>query len=262
MLGLIVASYCYETFPDFAEGKLAKVRSAVVNARVLAQVAGRLGVGEVLLLGRGEEGSGGRTKASILADAFEAILGAVYLDAGWDAARALVLRELGDAIGRAGEEPDDFDHKKPAAGKAVRDGDRTPPCVVVGSGRTTTGPTWPRCIWAGRAGGPAKGAPRRTPSRRLPARPGAQQCLSCPRSRRCARTWRREVVGKKIKTVAVSNLSARCGCGTPRPSTSARPLGGPHDQVGGAAGQVPAADAGRREHAGGASRDERARCCG
>jgi ribonuclease III len=134
VLGLIVASYCYETFPDFAEGKLAKVRSAVVNARVLAQVAGRLGVGEVLLLGRGEEGSGGRTKASILADAFEAILGAIYLDAGWDAARALVLRELGDAIGRAGEEPDDFDHKSRLQEKAVRDGDGTPRYVVVGSG--------------------------------------------------------------------------------------------------------------------------------
>ena len=67
MLGLIVAEYCYERYPEFAEGKLAKVRSAVVNARVLAQVAGRFGVGEVLLLGRGEEGSGGRDKASILA---------------------------------------------------------------------------------------------------------------------------------------------------------------------------------------------------
>jgi ribonuclease-3 len=134
VLGLIVAGYCYEQYPDFAEGKLAKVRSAVVNARVLAQVAGRLGVGEVLLLGRGEEGSGGRTKASILADAFEAILGAVYLDAGWDAARALVLRELADAIARAGEEPDDFDHKSRLQEKAVRDGDGTPRYVVVGSG--------------------------------------------------------------------------------------------------------------------------------
>lgn len=134
VLGLVVAGYCYDAYPDFPEGKLAKVRSAVVNARVLAQVAGRLGVGPVLLLGRGEEGSGGRTKASILADAFEAILGAVYLDAGWDAARGLVLRELGDAIARAGEEPDDFDHKSRLQEKAVRDGDGTPRYVVVGSG--------------------------------------------------------------------------------------------------------------------------------
>jgi len=63
VLGLVVARFAYERYPEFAEGKLAKVRSAVVNARVLAQVAARLGVGDVLLLGRGEEGSGGRTKA-------------------------------------------------------------------------------------------------------------------------------------------------------------------------------------------------------
>ncbi len=134
VLGLVVAGYTYERFPEFAEGKLAKVRSAVVNARVLAEVAARLGVGEVLLLGRGEEGSGGRTKASILADAFEAVLGAVYLDAGWEAAQALVVRELGEAIERAGEEPDDFDHKSRLQEKAVRDGDGTPRYVVVGSG--------------------------------------------------------------------------------------------------------------------------------
>ena len=134
VLGLVVARFAYERYPEFAEGKLAKVRSAVVNARVLAEVAGRLGVGEVLLLGRGEEGSGGRTKASILADAFEAILGSVYLDAGWEAAQSLVLRELGEHIARAGEEPDDFDHKSRLQEAAVRNGTGAPRYVVTGSG--------------------------------------------------------------------------------------------------------------------------------
>jgi ribonuclease-3 len=134
VLGLVVARYAYERYPHFPEGKLAKVRSAVVNARVLAQVAERLGVGDVLLLGRGEEASGGRSKASILADAFEAVLGAVYLDAGWDAAELLVLRELRDAITRAAQEPDDFDHKSRLQEKTVRDGEGTPRYVVVGSG--------------------------------------------------------------------------------------------------------------------------------
>jgi ribonuclease-3 len=134
VLGLVVARYSFERYPNFPEGMLAKVRSAVVNARVLAQVADGLGVGEVLLLGRGEEASGGRTKASILADAFEAILGAVYLDAGWDAAELLVLRELRDAITRAGREPDDFDHKSRLQERSVRDGEGTPRYVVVGSG--------------------------------------------------------------------------------------------------------------------------------
>jgi ribonuclease-3 len=134
VLGLVVARFTYDRYPGFPEGKLAKVRSAVVNARVLAKVALMLGVGEVLLLGRGEESSGGRTKASILADAFEAILGAVYLDAGWEAAERLVLSQLGEAIERAGEEPDDFDHKSRLQEKAVRDGAGTPRYVVVGSG--------------------------------------------------------------------------------------------------------------------------------
>jgi ribonuclease-3 len=134
VLGLVVARFTYERYPEFAEGKLAKVRSAVVNARVLAQVADDLGVGDVLLLGRGEETSGGRSKASILADAFEAILGAIYLDAGWTAAEVLILRELADYIARAAEEPDDFDHKSRLQEKAVRSGDGTPRYVVVGSG--------------------------------------------------------------------------------------------------------------------------------
>ena len=134
VLGLIVARFTYEQYPEFPEGKLAKVRSAVVNARVLAGVASRLGIGEVLLLGRGEEGSGGRKKASILADAFEAVLGAVYLDGGWAAAESLVLEELGVAIAQAGEEPDDFDHKSRLQEKAVRDGEGPPRYVVVGSG--------------------------------------------------------------------------------------------------------------------------------
>jgi len=134
VLGLVVAQYSFERYPYFPEGMLAKVRSAVVNARVLAQVAEDLGVGDELLLGKGEEASGGRGKASILADAFEAILGAVYLDAGWDAAEALILRELSEAIARAGEEPDDFDHKSRLQERSVRNGEGTPRYVVVGSG--------------------------------------------------------------------------------------------------------------------------------
>ena len=134
VLGLVVARYSYERYPGFPEGMLAKVRSAVVNARVLAQVAEDLGVGDELLLGKGEEASGGRGKASILADAFEAVLGAVYLDAGWEAAEQLVLRELREAITRAGKEPDDFDHKSRLQERAVRNGEGTPRYVVVGSG--------------------------------------------------------------------------------------------------------------------------------
>ncbi|HUC05001.1 MAG TPA: ribonuclease III [Acidimicrobiales bacterium] len=143
VLGLVVARYSFERYPDFPEGMLAKVRSAVVNSRVLAQVAERLGIGEVLLLGKGEESSGGRKKASILADAFEAVLGAVYLDAGWEAAEGLILRELTESIARAGAEPDDFDHKSRLQELAVHRGQGTPRYVVVGSG-----PDHDRCYTA------------------------------------------------------------------------------------------------------------------
>jgi ribonuclease-3 len=134
VLGLVVAEHTYAAYPDFPEGKLAKVRSAVVNARVLAEVGEELGIGEVLLLGKGEESSGGRTKVSIVADAVEAIIGAVYLDAGWAVAEPLVLGLLSDRIARAASEPDDFDHKSRLQEMAVRRGSGPPRYLVSGSG--------------------------------------------------------------------------------------------------------------------------------
>ncbi|HXQ19314.1 MAG TPA: ribonuclease III [Acidimicrobiales bacterium] len=134
VLGLVVAEHCYCAYPDFAEGQLAKVRSAVVNSRVLAEVADELDVGSVLALGRGEESSGGRSKTSILADALEALIGAVYLDAGWGPARVLVLRLFGYRIGVVAHEPDVFDHKSRLQELTVRLGDGTPTYVVEGSG--------------------------------------------------------------------------------------------------------------------------------
>jgi len=134
VLGLVVAQHTYGHYPDFPEGKLAKVRAAVVNARVLADIAVELGIGDVLLLGKGEEASGGRTKASILADAVEAVIGAVYLDAQWPAAEPLVLRLLGDRIDHAAAEPDDYDHKSRLQELTVRNGEGTPRYVVAGTG--------------------------------------------------------------------------------------------------------------------------------
>lgn len=98
VLGLVVTDYLYRTFPDLPEGQLAKMRSAVVNARACAEVATLLEIGPVLRLGRGEEATGGRAKTSILADAMEAIIGAVYLDAGRDAAAEFVHRLFNDRI--------------------------------------------------------------------------------------------------------------------------------------------------------------------
>jgi ribonuclease-3 len=90
VLGLVVTDALYRTHPDLSEGQLAKLRAAVVNMRALAEVARTLGLGDYLLLGRGEEATGGRDKDSILADTLEAVIGAVYCSAGLAAATSLV----------------------------------------------------------------------------------------------------------------------------------------------------------------------------
>ena len=100
VLGLAVTDALYRAHPDLPEGQLAKLRASVVNTRALAQVARGLGLGRWLRLGRGEEVTGGRDKNSILADTTEAVLGAVYLDRGVEAAVALVHR-LFDPLMRA-----------------------------------------------------------------------------------------------------------------------------------------------------------------
>ena len=90
VLGLVVTDSLYAAHPDLAEGRLAKLRAAVVNMRALADVARTLGLGEFVFLGRGEESTGGRDKASILADTMEAVIGTVYLSAGLPAATTFV----------------------------------------------------------------------------------------------------------------------------------------------------------------------------
>jgi ribonuclease-3 len=92
VLALVVADVAFRTYADLPEGELARLRSATVNQTVLAQVARDLGVGDHLRLGRGEVLSGGRDKDNILADAMEALLGAVYLDQGLEAAFDLIER--------------------------------------------------------------------------------------------------------------------------------------------------------------------------
>lgn len=92
VLGLVVTDALYSRHPDLPEGQLAKLRAAVVNMRALADIARRLDIGPFLLLGRGEEGSGGRDKSSILADTLEALIGAVYREHGIEVARSFVHR--------------------------------------------------------------------------------------------------------------------------------------------------------------------------
>jgi ribonuclease-3 len=111
VLGLVVTHYVFENFPELPEGQLSEVRAGVVNARVLAELARELGLGDHLLLGKGEDAAGGRTKQSILADALEAVLAAVYLDQGFETSRDLVLRWLEERIAEAAAGPGGRDYK-------------------------------------------------------------------------------------------------------------------------------------------------------
>ena len=105
VLGLVLTRELYEKFPEFGEGPLTKARAQMVNRRTLADEARRLKLGEHLLLSRGEESSGGRAKQSALADVFEATLGAILLDGGYEAARGFVLHCFRDAFGELNQIP-------------------------------------------------------------------------------------------------------------------------------------------------------------
>jgi ribonuclease III len=94
VLQLAVTSELYRRLPDLPEGRLTVLRARLVNRHHLQGLAQDLGLGDHLILGRGEENSQGRQRGSILADAMEAVLGAVYAEAGWEAARAIIVRLL------------------------------------------------------------------------------------------------------------------------------------------------------------------------
>jgi len=111
LLNCAVATLLYERFTHLPEGDLSRLRASLVNQASLSQVAEGLGLGERLRLGEGELKSGGFRRPSILADAVEALLGAVYLDSGFDAARAVVKHLLGDRLESAGSKPVDKDPK-------------------------------------------------------------------------------------------------------------------------------------------------------
>lgn len=101
VLGVVVTEHLFRRHPEVSEGELAKMRAACVSQRALAVVARELGLGNYLLLGRGEAGSGGADKDSILSDTLEAVIGASFLSLGIERTRALVLRLMADALDNA-----------------------------------------------------------------------------------------------------------------------------------------------------------------
>jgi ribonuclease-3 len=121
VLQLAVTGYLYAEFPDLAEGEMAKVRAGVVDAGTLAALARKFEVGPELLLGHGEEITGGRCKDSILADVVEAIVGAVYVDAGFDRACDIVVRHWSELIDRRAASPGRHDYKTRLQERLARD---------------------------------------------------------------------------------------------------------------------------------------------
>jgi ribonuclease III len=111
VLGFVIADLLFRDFPDYDEGRKSKTKAAIVSTTTLARQAERLGLGDHLLLGRGEEKTGGRRKQALLADGYEALIAAIYLDGGIEPARAFIVRELGpllDEVRRVGVAGQDY----------------------------------------------------------------------------------------------------------------------------------------------------------
>jgi ribonuclease-3 len=111
VLQLVVTEYLYSLFSGEAEGRLTKLRSRLVSREALKLHAAGLELGNHLLMGRGEEASGGRTRDSTLSDAFEALIGAIYLDADLETARRVILKEMGAELAQLVEDPVDVNPK-------------------------------------------------------------------------------------------------------------------------------------------------------
>ena len=111
ILGFVVADLLFHDFPEFDEGEKSKTKATLVSTATLARQAERLQLGEHLLLGRGEEKTGGRRKQALLADGYEALIAAIYIDGGIEQARAFILREFGPLLADVRRHGAGQDHK-------------------------------------------------------------------------------------------------------------------------------------------------------
>ena len=164
VLQLVVTNELYQRFPELPEGQLTVLRARLVNRHHLQALAQELGLGEHLILGRGEENSQGRQRGSILADAMEAIIGAVFAEAGWDVTRSIIVRLIEPSLADIGDESDALsaNPKGSLQEKLQADGDH-PPIYRCFS---ETGPAHARVYevvveWQGRELGRGQGASKK-----------------------------------------------------------------------------------------------------
>ena len=161
VLGWVVADLAFRHFGDLPEGKLTDLRKSVVNASALADVAVELDIGRCLLLGKGESAAGGRSKPSILSDAFEAVLGAIYLDAGTSAAYAFVERVIGERLRLAVQQLHRLDYKTLLQEIAVREFDSAPVYVLREEGPDHAKHFYATVLIAGRPWGEGEGSSKK-----------------------------------------------------------------------------------------------------
>ena len=145
VLQLVSGEHLFRLFPDVDEGHLSKFRSRLVSGRALAQYASRLGLGDHLMMGRGDENNGGRRRASTLADAFESLVGAMYLDGGLEVVQAFVLAQASEHLDSLYEEPSVEINPKGHLQEILQS--RT--ASWSRPGRITPGPSRPRSIGTG-----------------------------------------------------------------------------------------------------------------
>lgn len=162
VLGWVVADIAYRRHTDLTEGKLTDLRKSVVNASTLAEVAEEIGLGRCLLLGKGEDQAGGRTKPSILSDALEAVLGAVYLDGGSEQAFALIERLFSERMTVAAQRLDRLDYKTVLQELTARLHDTAPVYVISDTGPDHQKHFFATVIVAGQAVGKGEGRSKKT----------------------------------------------------------------------------------------------------
>ena len=180
VLGLVVTDALFRGYPDLPEGQLAKLRAAVVNQRALAGVARGLRLGDFVRLGRGEQGTGGRDKASILADTLEALIGAVYIECGLDEASALVHRLFDPVIARSARLGAGLDWKT-SLQELTAAGELGVPEYHVDESGPDHEKSFRAMVRVAAAGtGRARAGPRRKPSSRRPNAPGGRSAAVRP----------------------------------------------------------------------------------
>jgi len=162
VLGWVVADLAFRLFDELPEGALTGVRKGAVNAEALAEVAEQLGLGQFLLLGRGEDSAGGRAKPSILSDALEAVIGAVYLDGGAGAAYEFVERTVGVRLAEIATRLDSLDNKSRLQELAVRAGLGVPVYASRSEGPDHAKQFFVRAVVDGRVAGEGTGRSRKS----------------------------------------------------------------------------------------------------